>query len=376
LAATGRDIIDLSVGQPDFNTPEHIIEAACQAVRDGATGYTPTPGTPELREAVAREMGRQRSIDIEMSNVLVSPGAKYSLAMVILALVDPRQKILIPSPYWVSYPKMAQLAGAEVVVVPTAIEQGYKLTPDILEPYLDERCRLLILNSPSNPSGVGYTNEDLKPIAELLKSYPDLWVLSDDIYQKLVYDGFEPGCLAAVDEEVARRCVYVDGVSKAYAMTGWRIGYMAGPESLVSAIGRMQSHTTSNPAAVSQAAALEALTGPQDCVGKMCRAFARRRAKLLERMEGIDGLCWVVPDGAFYVFANVSQVLGKRHPETGEPIDTDQKLGDYLLEGAGVAAVPGVAFGAPGHLRMSYAASETRILEAMDRIEQALGALR
>jgi aspartate aminotransferase len=244
-----------------------------------------------------------------------------------------------------------------------------------LAPYLDESCRLLILNSPSNPSGVGYTKEDLAPLAELLREYPELWVLSDDIYQKLVYDGFEPGCLAAVDEEVAQRCVFVDGVSKAYAMTGWRIGYMAGPKSLVGAVGRMQSHTTSNPAAVSQAAALEALTGPQECVSKMRAAFARRRGRMLERMESIEGLCWVVPDGAFYVFANVEQVLGKKHPESQQVIDTDQKLGDYLLESAGVAAVPGTAFGAPAHLRMSYAASESRILQALDRTEQALSAL-
>jgi aspartate aminotransferase len=376
MEAAGHDVIDLSVGQPDFNTPPHIIEAACRALRDGATGYTPTPGTPQLRDAVAAEMRAVHGLDLSAQNVVVSPGAKYSLALAVAALINPGDKVVLAAPWWVSYPKMVQLAQGRSVCVPTTLQQGFRLTPDRLEPYLDEDCRLLILNSPSNPTGVGYSEADLQALAELLLRFPNLWVLCDDIYRKLVYDDFKAHSLARVAPKLARRCVFVDGVSKAYAMTGWRIGYLAGPRPLVGAVSRMQGHTTSNPAAVSQAAALAALTGPQQCVEEMRTAFAVRRRRMLERLRQIDGVCFVVPDGAFYVFVNVEQILGKRHPERDEIIDSDEKLGTYLLEQAHVAAVPGTAFGAPGHLRLSYAAAKSRILEALERFDQCMRALR
>ncbi len=374
MKTRGLDVIDLSVGQPDFNTPPHIVEAAFRAARKGATGYTPTPGTGELRAAVAETMGREYGLELEVDNVIVSPGAKYSLAAAVQALVGPGDKVLIPAPYWVSYPKMAALAGAEPVIVETTIENRFCLTAETLEKVLDDRVRVLILNSPSNPTGAGYSREAMEDIARVLTSYPNVWIICDDIYRKLVYGDFKHVSFADIEPDISNRCVFIDGVSKAYAMTGWRIGYTVGPKDLVSAMTRIQGHTTSCAASVSQAAALEAITGDQGCIQEMLSAFSARREKMLSRLSSFQNIAVIPPDGAFYVFMNVESFIGVEMPGKGKVSD-DWALGDYLLNDALVAAVPGSAFGSPGYLRLSYAASESRIMEALDRMQNALNKL-
>jgi len=375
MKARGIDVIDLSVGQPDFNTPEAIVEAAFEAVRGGATGYTPTPGTPELRAAVAEMVGRDYRLEVSSDNVIVSPGAKYSLAVAMNALVGPGDEVLVPAPYWVSYPNMVTMAGAEGVLVKTTLEQGFRLDPASLEERLNERTKLLVLNSPSNPTGVGYDEDSLKAIGEVLARFPAVWVLCDDIYRKLVYGKFRHVSLARACPDLAHRCVFVDGVSKAYAMTGWRIGFTVGPKELIGAMTRLQGHETSCPAAVSQAAALAAITGDDLCVKEMLEAFTKRRDRLLARLSEVEGVITVPPDGAFYVFSNIEAYLEKKTP-AGDFLADDIALGNYLLEEAHVAAVPGTAFGSPGHLRMSYATSEERLMEAMDRVSRALDNLK
>lgn len=374
MAAQGHDVIDLTVGQPDFNTPAPIVEAAFRRVREGATGYTPTPGTTELREAVARVFGEDYGLKVSLENVIVSPGAKYSLTMAMQALLGPGDKVIIPAPYWVSYPKMAAMAGADSVILETTVEDNFRLTPELLEDALDDNVKMLVLNNPSNPTGVGYNRQDLEKIASVLSEYPRVWVLCDDIYRKLVYGSFKHLSFAEVEPDISSRCVFIDGVSKAYAMTGWRIGFTVGPKELVGAMTRLQGHSTSCAAAVSQAAALEAITGDQSCVQNMLSAFSRRREKMLHRFSTIDNIVVVPPDGAFYVFANVERIIGVKRPD-GEVIGDDVDLGDYLLEDALVAGVPGSAFGSPGHIRFSYAASESRIMEALDRIQISLNKL-
>jgi aspartate aminotransferase len=376
LKAEGHDVVDLGVGEPDFDTPEHIVEAACKAVREGATHYTPTPGTPQLRKAVAEDMGRTCGIELGPENVIVSPGAKYSLRLAILTVLEPGEKVLIPAPYWVSYPVMVKLAGGTSQVIPTSLETGFKITPELLAEHIDSKCRLLILNSPSNPTGVGYTRDELAALMDVVLKHEHLWVLTDDIYRMLTYGDFKHCPVTSLGTEIASRCIVVDGVSKSYAMTGWRIGFTAGPAELISAMARIQSQATSNPAAVSQAAALAAITGPQDCVEKMRNAFENRRALTISTLSAMEGVTFCEPDGAFYVLADFSPFLGGTDPNTGKKVDTDLALAEYLITSVKVATVPGSAFGAPGCIRMSYAASEERITEGLNRIKKALGNLK
>ncbi len=362
----GLDVINLGVGQPDFPTAPHIVEAAKRALDGGAHGYTPTAGTLALREAVAAELSASAGSDYDPSTVFVANGAKQCLHNLMQVLVDPGDEVILPAPYWVSYVPMVNLAGGEVKVVPTHIADGFKLTPEKLRETLTPRSRVLVLNSPSNPTGAAYTKDDLRALEDVVLAHPRLAVLSDEIYRKLTYDGFEHVSFARLSPEAASRTLVVDGLSKAYAMTGWRIGYAAGPPEVIAAAIRYQDHTTSCASAASQAAAIAALTGPQDPVATMRAAFTRRRAAMLERFDAIEGVAVHPPQGAFYAFCDLRGL--------GPLGEDDGAFCERLLEEALVAAVPGFAFGAPGHMRISFACSMSRLLTAMDRLASFIAA--
>lgn len=364
LKAEGADVVDLSVGQPDFPTPEHIVEAARKALVDKAFGYTPTAGTPKLREAVAATLSQVTGRSYGPANVLVSSGAKQSLHNLMQALVDPGDEVIVPAPYWVSYPPMVQAAEGVLKVVPTGIGQGFRLTADQLRAALTERSRVLVLNTPSNPTGAAYDEAELRALAEVVLSHPRLVVVADEIYRSLTYGGFRHVSFASLSEEAAARCVVVDGVSKAYAMTGWRIGYAVGDAKVIAAATRYQDHTTSCASSISQAATVAALTGTQAPVEEMRRAFEGRREVLISRVGALPSLALHPPQGAFYAFLRLTGAL-----------TDDTALCARLIDEAHVAAVPGDAFGAPGHLRLSFATSTERLEEGLRRLGRLLGDL-
>jgi len=360
MSAAGVDVVNFGVGQPDFPTPAHIVEAAVAALKGGAHGYTPTAGTPALRQAVARSLSQLSAVDYEPASVFVSNGAKQCLHNLMQVLVDPGDEVVVPGPYWVSYAPIVQLAGGVMKVLPTHLADGFKLTPDQLREALTERTKVLILNSPSNPTGAAYSEAELRALAEVVLDHPHLAVLSDEIYRQLTFDGFEHKSMASLSPEMAARTFIVDGVSKAYAMTGWRIGYAAGPSEVIAAAIRYQDHTTSCASAGSQAAAVAALTGDQAPVATMLKAFTERRGVVLDRIAAMDGISVHPPQGAFYAFCDL-QGLG--------PVGKDDgPFCEKLLEEAHVATVPGFAFGAPGHLRMSFACGMDRLVEGLDRL--------
>jgi aspartate aminotransferase len=365
LRAAGQDVITLSVGQPDFPTPEHIVEAAREALSAGAFGYTPTAGTPTLREAVAQRTRAVTGQPVAPAQVLVSSGAKQSLHNLMQALVDPDDDVLVPVPYWVSYPPMVQLAQGRFVPLQTRLEDGFRLTVEQLREALTPRSRILLLNSPSNPTGAAYRRKELEALAEVVLSHPRLVILSDEIYHPLTYGGFQHVSPAALGPEVAARTFVVDGVSKAYAMTGWRIGYAVGDPAVIAAATRYQDHTTSCASAVSQAAAEAALTGSQQPVEQMRQAFEQRMEAMAARVATMEGLSLHRPEGAFYAFVKLGPALRERHPD-------DVALCQALIEEAHVATVPGSAFGAPGHIRLSFAVPTARIDEGLQRIEAFL----
>jgi len=365
LRAEGKPVVNMTVGEPDFATPQNIVDAAFRAVAQGATHYTATAGTPALRQAVADLCSKCHGINLEPANVVVTPGGKFALFSACQALLNPGDEVLIPAPYWVSYPRAVELAGGVARSIPTRLDQHYLLTAKELEANLTDKVKLLILNSPSNPTGAGYGRKDLEELAEVLAAHPQVRVLWDDIYRRLVYDHFEYVSPATVSD-LAERCLFLDGVSKTYAMTGWRIGWAIGPKEVIAAMTRIQGHATSNAAAVSQAAALEALTGPQDSVDHMLVEFTRRRSLIMESFSGIRGFRFLPPDGAFYLFCDVSDIVNEQG-------GTDVELADRILHEALVAAVPGTPFGAPGHLRFSFATSDENIKEATRRLKKMLG---
>lgn len=361
LKAAGVDVVDLSVGQPDFPTPEHIVEAARKALADKAFGYTPTAGTPKLREAVAQNLSAATGLKLAPANVFVSSGAKQCLHNLMQALVDPGDEVLVPAPYWVSYPSMVHAAQGVMRVLPTCLERGFRIDAQQLREALTDRSRLLVLNTPSNPTGAAYSEEELRALGEVVLSHPRLLVLSDEIYRGLTYDGWKHVSPASLGQDLASRCFLVDGVSKAYAMTGWRIGYAAGDPEVIAAAIRYQDHTTSCPSSISQAAALAALTGPQEPVEEMRRAFEKRRRALIEQVASMQGLSLSPPQGAFYGFLRLEARA-----------ETDVALCERLIDEAHVAAVPGTAFGAPSHIRVSFATSTDRLREGLARIGRAL----
>lgn len=371
LRAAGVDVINLSVGEPDFNTPEHIKEAAKKAIDENYTHYPPVPGYMDLRKAIAGKLRAENGVEFDPSQIVVSAGAKHSLSNVIYALINPGDEVVIPTPAWVSYVEMVKLAGGKNVLVPAGIEQDFKVTPEQLEAAITPRTRMVLLCSPSNPSGSVYTRQELQGLVKVLEKYPQVAILSDEIYEHINYTG-EFASLASFPE-IAGRVVIVNGVSKAYAMTGWRIGFMAGPTAVAKAVSKLQGQTTSGISTIAQKAALAAYEGPQQCVADMLAAFRRRRDLVVELARRIPGLKVNEPQGAFYLFPEVSAYLGRRCGD--RVITTDDDLAMYLLEEGHVATVSGSAFCMPGYIRLSYAASDDQLREAFARIEKALARL-
>ncbi len=371
LRAAGVDVINLSVGEPDFNTPEHIKEAAKKAIDENYTHYPPVPGYMDLRKAIAEKLRAENGVEFDPSQIVVSAGAKHSLSNVIYALINPGDEVVIPTPAWVSYVEMVKLAGGKNVLVPAGIEQDFKVTPEQLEAAITPRTRMVLLCSPSNPSGSVYTRRELQGLVKVLEKYPQVAILSDEIYEHINYTG-EFASLASFPE-IADRVVIVNGVSKAYAMTGWRIGFMAGPTAVAKAVSKLQGQTTSGISTIAQKAALAAYEGPQQCVADMLAAFRRRRDLVVELARRIPGLKVNEPQGAFYLFPEVSAYLGRRCGD--RVITTDDDLAMYLLEEGHVATVSGSAFCMPGYIRLSYAASDDQLREAFARIVKALARL-
>ena len=367
LAAAGRKVLNLSAGEPDFDTPAHIRDAAVAAVNGGATRYTPADGTPELKRAIAGKLQRENGLEYAPNEIIATCGAKHALYNLCLALLNPGDEALIPAPYWVSYPAMTRLAEASPVEVACPPETGFKLTPEALADALGPKTRLLFLNSPNNPSGAVYTRAELKALGEVLAGREDIIVATDDIYEHLLYtDGEAFANLPMAVPALRDRCVVVNGVSKAYAMTGWRLGYAAGPAWLVGAMKKLQSQSTSNPAAVSQAAATAALDGDQQCVADMRKAFRARRDRFVAGLNKAPGIECAMPAGAFYAFADCREAIAARG------LDDDVAFAEWLLEDAEIAAVPGSAFGMPGFMRFSYASSQETLDEAAARLARAL----
>lgn len=371
LRAAGIDIINLSVGEPDFNTPGHIKEAAKKAVDENYTHYPPVPGYMDLRQAIADKLREENGLDYTADRIVVSAGAKHSLSNVLLSVINPGDEVIIPTPAWVSYVEMVKLAGGENVLVPATIEQDFKITPAQLEAAITPRTRMVMLCSPSNPSGSVYSREELQGLVDVLVKHPEVMVLSDEIYEHINYTGSFTSMGSF--SEIADRVIIVNGVSKAYAMTGWRIGFMAGPLAVAKAVTKLQGQTTSGISTIAQRAALAAYAGPQKCVEEMRVAFERRRDLVVRLASEIPGLKVNRPDGAFYLFPEVSAYLGRRYGD--RVIETDNDLCMYLLEEGHVATVSGSAFCLPGYIRLSYAAADEALVEAFGRIKEALAKL-
>ena len=375
LKAAGRDVIGLGAGEPDFDTPDNIKEAAIKAINEGQTKYTAPDGTPELKKAVAAKFKRENGLDYEPSQVTINNGGKHTLFNALMATINPGDEVIIPAPYWVSYPDMTLLVGGTPVIVECTQENNFKLQPADLDAAITPKTKWVILNSPSNPTGAAYSRDELKALTDVLLNHPHVWVMSDDMYEHLVYDDFEFYTPAQVEPRLYDRTLTVNGVSKAYAMTGWRIGYAAGPVELIKAIGKIQSQTTSNPSSISMAAAVEALNGPQDFLKTRGEAFRKRRDLVVRMLNDADGIECATPEGAFYVYPSCAGMIGKTTPD-GTVLENDEAVVTYLLESEGVAAVHGEAFGLSPHFRVSYATSEEALTEACTRIQRACAALK
>ena len=372
MKAQGIDVINMSVGEPDFNTPDHIKEAAKKAIDDNWSRYSPVPGYADLRQAIVAKLKNENGLDYTINEVLVSNGAKQSVCNTVMALVNDGDEVIIPTPYWVSYPQMAKLAGGEPVYIEASFEQNFKITPEQLEAAITPKTKMLILCSPSNPTGSVYSQEELNALAEVIKKHDDLFVLADEIYEHINYIGKHASI--AKCEGMKERSIIVNGVSKAYAMTGWRIGYIAAPEWIVKGCNKLQGQYTSGPCSISQKAATEAYIASQACVEEMRQAFERRRNLIVELAKDIPGLEVNVPEGAFYLFPKCSSFYGKSDGE--RTINNSTDLAMYLLEVGHVATVGGDAFGDPNCFRMSYATSDDNIREAMRRIKETLAKLK
>jgi aspartate aminotransferase len=368
MKAAGGDVISLSAGEPDFDTPAHIREAAKRAIDKGHTRYTAVDGIPELKAAIAEKFRRENGLDYAPAQVTVGTGGKQVIYNALMASLNPGDEVIIPAPYWVSYPDMVALAGGVPVIVPAPIGTGYKITPDQLEAAITPRTKWLIFNSPSNPTGAGYARDELKGLAEVLMRHPHVWVLTDDMYEHIAFDGFVFCTPAEVEPGLADRTLTVNGVSKAYAMTGWRIGYAAGPRELIRGMALIQSQSTSNPCSISQWAAVAALTGPQDFLKSNAATFQRRRDLVVAGLNAAAGITCPVPEGAFYVYPSIAGCLGKTS-RGGRPITDDEAFATALLEETGAAVVFGAAFGLSPHFRVSYAAADDLLRDACARIQ-------
>jgi aspartate aminotransferase len=375
LQAAGRDVIGLGAGEPDFDTPLFIREAAKAAIDAGHTRYTAVDGIPELKAAICQKFARENGLTYTPAQITVGTGGKQILYNALMATLNPGDEVIIPAPYWVSYPDMVMLAGGTPVAVPAGLETNFKLTPAALEAAITPKTKWFIFNSPSNPTGAGYTRDELKGLTDVLMRHPHVWVMSDDMYEHLVFDDFEFCTPAQVEPGLYDRTLTCNGVSKAYAMTGWRIGYAGGPAHLIKAMGTIQSQSTSNPSSVSQHAALAALTGPQDFLPEFRAAFQRRRDLVVSMLNQAPGLVCPRPEGAFYVYPDISGCIGKTSAK-GTVITDDETFATALLEEEGVAVVFGAAFGLSPNFRISYATSDAVLTEACTRIQRFCAALR
>ena len=369
LAAEGREVIALSAGEPDFDTPEHVREAAIAAINAGKTHYTNVDGIPELKEAVAQKFRRDNGLEVTAQDCFVSSGGKQVIFNALMATLNPGDEVVVPVPYWVSYPEIVRLCGAEPVLAPADASTGFKLTPEVLDAAITPRTKWLILNTPSNPSGAAYTAAELKGLAEVLMRHEHVHILTDDIYEVLVYDGGTFATIAQVEPALQPRTLTMNGVSKSHAMTGWRIGYCTGPKPLLAAMLKLQSQSTTNPTSISQWAAVAALNGPQDFLADWRRTFQARRDLVVAGLNAATGVECLTPEGAFYVFPSCAALLGKTSAG-GRRLETDEDFVLGLLEETGVALVHGSAFGLSGHFRLSYAASNAELEAAVSRIQQ------
>lgn len=372
MKASGIDVISFGVGEPDFDTPEFIKDAAIKALREGKTKYTAAAGIPELKEAIAEKLYRENGLSYSPSEIIVSCGAKHSLYNAFQAILSPGDEVIIPSPYWVSYPAQVLLNDGTPVIAETLEEDGFNLKPETLEKLITPKTKAIVLNYPSNPTGLTYSDDTLKAVGDLAVRH-NLFIISDEVYEKLLYDGATHTSIASISEEVKARTLLINGLSKSHAMTGWRIGYTAGPEDVIKAMSKIQGQSTSNPNSIAQWAAVEALRGPQDFLQPMLKEFDKRRRYLVEELNKIEGVTCMMPRGAFYAFPNISGLLGRKC--SGGTIEDSSDLAMHLLEEARVALVPGSAFGKEGFLRISYATSMENIVEGLKRIRNAVDAL-
>ena len=375
LKAAGIDVIGLGAGEPDFDTPEHIKKAAIKAIEEGETNYTNVDGIPELKAAIIGKFKRDNDLDYSLSQINVSPGGKPVIFNAFLATLNPGDEVIIPAPCWVSYPEMTKLCGGTPIVVPCDMDSGFKITAEQLEATITPKTKWLMLNSPSNPTGAAYSRSDLNALSDVLLRHPHVMILTDDIYEHLVYDGFEFATIAQVEPRLFENTLTMNGLSKAYAMTGWRLGYAGGPEWLIKAMAKVMSQTTSNPSSISQWAGVAALNGPHDFIEERNNAFTERRNLIVDAMNQAKGLKCAVPDGAFYVYPECRGIIGKSS-KGGTKIETDSDFAKALLEEAHVAVVPGSAFHGAPHFRISYATSLTQLKEAGVRISQFCHELR
>lgn len=375
LKADGRNVLELGLGEPDFDTPDFIKDGAIAAMKAGQTKYTVVDGTPELKKAIIAKFKRENGLDYAPDQISVGSGGKQVLFNAILASVNPGDEVVIPAPYWVSYPDMVMFAEGTPVIVQCGAENGFKMTAAQLEAAITPKTKWVMLNSPSNPTGAAYTRAEMKALTDVLLKHPHVYVMSDDIYEHLVYDGFEFSTPAQVEPKLYDRTLTVNGVSKAYSMTGWRIGYAGGPKELIKAMGLLQSQSTSNPCSISQAAAVAALNGDQSFLNDWRKAYAARRDLVVGLLNGIEGISCPVPEGAFYVYASCAGAMGKETPD-GKIIQNDEDFVGYLLESEGVACVHGGAFGLSPYFRVSYATSEDVLKDACARIAKACAALK
>jgi aspartate aminotransferase len=374
LSAQGRDVIGLGAGEPDFDTPQHICDEAKAAMDRGETRYTPVAGTPALRQAICDKFKRENGLDYGLDQITVGCGGKHVIYNAIMASVGPDDEVIIPAPYWVSYPDITLLAEGTPVIVECPADSGFKLKPEDLEKAITPKTKWLILNSPSNPSGAAYSQEEMKAVTDVLIKHPHVWVMTDDIYEHVVYDDFEFVTPVQVEPRLYERTLTLNGVSKAYCMTGWRLGYAGGPVNLINAINKIQSQSITHTSSITQAATVAALNGPQDFIAKHNAIFKERRDLVVSMLNQADGLNCPSPEGAFYVYPSCAGTLGKTTPD-GKTLESDEDFVTFMLESEGVAAVQGAAFGLSPHFRISYATSTELLEEACSRIQRACGAL-
>ena len=374
LKAQGKDVISLSVGEPDFDTPEHIKNAAKKALDEGKTKYTPVPGTEELRKAIQAKFKRDNDLDYDLDQIIAATGGKQILYNAMMASVDKGDEVVMAAPYWVSYPDMVTLADGTPVIVECPEEDNFKLTPERLDGAITNKTKWVILNSPSNPTGMAYTPEELKALAEVLRKHPHVYILTDDIYEHLTYDGFEFATIGQIAPDLKDRLLTMNGVSKSYSMTGWRLGFAAGPVELIKAMTKIQGQSTSNACSISQAAATEALNGDQSFLKDWCKTFAERRDFVVSKLNAIDGIKCIKPQGAFYIFASCEGYIGATTPD-GKKIETDQDFAAAFLEAENVTLVHGGAFGLSPYFRISYALDLESLEKACDRLARFCGTL-